>query len=126
MPLSSDLSPTPQRLAHTTTHVPLQGYAGEVIGQCERCLDFFSVTVIRSRSRAGRLEVYETPRLVWRTNHNTKQSYLIHRPGVCSGKVRLFYGSSDTKLARTQGASDSPKATRHVIPEAVYPPASWR
>lgn len=125
MPLSSDISPTPQSsLAHTTTHVTLQGYAGEVIGQCERCLDFFSVTVIRSRTRAGRLEVYETPRLVWRTNHNTKQSYLIHRPGVCSGKVRLFYGSSDTKLARP--TSGPPQTARHVVPEAVYPPASWR
>ena len=94
--------------------------AFEIIGQCDRCLDFFTVLVTRSPLREQRFEVAETPRMTWRTNRETKEHFLVHRPGICSGKVRLFYGSATPSL--------SPSSTHEgrVLPGAVYPPTTWR
>ena len=59
----------------------------DILGQCSCCLDTFSVTIVRVYEE---LIVQETPRLRWITRGD--ETYLIHHPDLCRGKVKL-YGS---------------------------------
>jgi len=60
----------------------------DCIGQCQHCLDLFSVTIFRYQ---GRLLAYETAstKLV---RSSSGDYMLIHRPGTCNGEVKI-YGS---------------------------------
>lgn len=60
----------------------------DCVGQCQHCLDLFSVTIFRHQ---GKLLANETAatRLV---RSSSGDYMLIHRPGLCNGEVKI-YGS---------------------------------
>lgn len=62
-------------------------HSTDILGQCSTCLDTFTVTIVRAYDE---LIVQETPRLRWITRGT--ETYLIHHPDLCRGKVKL-YGS---------------------------------
>jgi hypothetical protein len=58
----------------------------EVIGQCSRCHDIFSVIVYRHGSSLYAVETASTNLVS--TSRNEK--VLIHRRGSCNGEVKLY------------------------------------
>jgi hypothetical protein len=89
--------------------------AVEIAGQCKRCLDFFSVSVVLAQGTTPVLAT--TPRLQWSYDKEHKNPVLIHRPGVCNGKVNL-YGS-------LEALSPGNTTLRYVFPSTAATTTDW-
>jgi hypothetical protein len=53
----------------------------EISGQCAHCHDFFTISLSYV---SGQPKIVTTPRLQW------VGPDLVHRPGLCNGKVTLY------------------------------------
>lgn len=58
----------------------------EVIGQCSRCHDIFSVIVYRYRDNLYAVETAATDLV----STSRDEKVLIHRRGSCNGEVKLY------------------------------------
>src|SRR5260221_831810 len=63
---------------------------GDITGQCSNCLDVFSVSVYVHKHK---VYASESSRLKW-IRDEEGQICLVHRPGMCNGRVKL-YGTLD-------------------------------
>ena len=74
----------------------------EISGQCSVCQDFFSVTI---SFVSGQPLITPTARLQWQGDT------LIHRPGLCNGKVTLYGKLPEGGYAHHILSRTTPKTT---------------